>query len=122
MNKAVARSLLLALIAVAVPALSFGQITKFPHIILVIQENRSPDNFFQGLCVLPFGNSSSCSASPLDRNTTLLRAIGSTNLLQRVSLSRSPAISEWLTTCTTPTRHSYSCTTQARWTAPQRFI
>jgi phospholipase C len=41
-----------------------GQITSFKHVILVVQENRSPDNLFQGLCSAPFGTSRSCSSSP----------------------------------------------------------
>jgi phospholipase C len=39
-------------------------ITSFQHVIVVIQENRSPDNFFQGLCVPPFGGTNSCSSKP----------------------------------------------------------
>jgi phospholipase C len=34
--------------------------TSFQHIILVIQENRTPDNLFQGLCTTP----SACSTRP----------------------------------------------------------
>jgi phospholipase C len=41
-----------------------AQISSFQHIIVVVQENRSPDNLFQGLCTPPFGKSSSCSTSP----------------------------------------------------------
>src|SRR5271166_2823917 len=41
-----------------------AQISSFQHIIIVIQENRSPDNMFQGLCTSPFGNSNSCSTKP----------------------------------------------------------
>jgi phospholipase C len=44
--------------------LSQAQISSFKHIIVVIQENRSPDNLFQGLCSPPYGTSSSCSAAP----------------------------------------------------------
>src|ERR1022692_1007453 len=41
-----------------------AQISNFEHIIIVIQENRTPDNLFQGLCSAPFGKSSSCSTTP----------------------------------------------------------
>ena len=41
-----------------------AQISSFSHIILVVQENRTPDNLFQGLCTSPFGSSKSCSTSP----------------------------------------------------------
>jgi phospholipase C len=29
-----------------------------------VQENRTPDNLFQGLCAAPYGSATSCSASP----------------------------------------------------------
>jgi phospholipase C len=37
-----------------------AQILSFKHIILVIQENRTPDNLFQGLCTTP----TACSTQP----------------------------------------------------------
>lgn len=44
--------------------LAHAQISSFKHIIVVIQENRSPDNLFQGLCSAPYGTSGSCSTTP----------------------------------------------------------
>ncbi len=41
-----------------------AQISSFKHVIVVVQENRSPDNLFQGLCTSPFGTSNSCSSNP----------------------------------------------------------
>ena len=41
-----------------------AQISSFKHVIVIIQENRSPDNLFQGLCSSPFGTSKSCSITP----------------------------------------------------------
>ena len=41
-----------------------AQIARFEHVIIVFQENRTPDNLFQGLCAPPFGSSSSCSTRP----------------------------------------------------------
>jgi phospholipase C len=41
-----------------------GQVSNFKHIVFVIQENRTPDNFFQGLCNPPFGTATSCSTTP----------------------------------------------------------
>src|ERR1035438_6642562 len=41
-----------------------AQIPKFQHIIVIFQENRTPDNLFQGLCSAPFGSAASCSTSP----------------------------------------------------------
>jgi phospholipase C len=46
------------------PIFAHAQISSFQHVIVIVQENRTPDNLFQGLCVAPFGNSSSCSTSP----------------------------------------------------------
>jgi phospholipase C len=38
---------------------------NLPHVVIIFQENRTPDNLFQGLCLPPNGNSSSCnSANP----------------------------------------------------------
>ena len=55
------RNLLLILLlwlAQGVPA--WAQIGSFQHIVVIVQENRTPDNLFQALCVSPF----SCSTSP----------------------------------------------------------
>ncbi len=41
-----------------------AQISSFQHVIVIVQENRTPDNLFQGLCTSPFGSGSSCSTSP----------------------------------------------------------
>jgi phospholipase C len=44
--------------------LAHAQISSFTHVIVVIQENRTPDNLFYYLCSPPFGTSSSCSTTP----------------------------------------------------------
>jgi phospholipase C len=44
--------------------LAQAQISSFKHVIVIIQENRSPDNLFQGLCTTPFGKKTSCSTTP----------------------------------------------------------
>lgn len=41
-----------------------AQISSFKHVIVIFQENRTPDNLFQGLCHPPFGTSASCSTTP----------------------------------------------------------
>ncbi len=41
-----------------------AQAPHFQHVIVVVQENRTPDNLFQGLCMPPYGSSQSCSTSP----------------------------------------------------------
>ena len=43
----------LTLAALGLTAPASAQIASFQHIILVIQENRTPDNLFQGLCTTP---------------------------------------------------------------------
>ena len=45
-------------------AIAQAQISSFSHVIIVLQENRTPDNLFQGLCTAPFGQTKSCSTSP----------------------------------------------------------
>ena len=52
--------LMLAALALATPA--SAQISAFQHVIIVIQENRTPDNLFQGLC--PPTDPSACSIHP----------------------------------------------------------
>ena len=44
--------------------LAHAQISNFKHVIVIFQENRTPDNLFQGLCSPPFGTSGSCSTTP----------------------------------------------------------
>lgn len=52
------------LFALAHAVLLQAQITNFGHIIIIVQENRTPDNLFQGLCGAPFGTAASCSTAP----------------------------------------------------------
>jgi phospholipase C len=40
--------------------------TPFKHVVVIFQENRTPDNLFQGLCQPPFGDSHSCSTTPTE--------------------------------------------------------
>jgi phospholipase C len=44
--------------------LAHAHIASFKHVIVIVQENRTPDNLFQGLCRPPFGTSESCSTTP----------------------------------------------------------
>ncbi len=41
-----------------------AQISSFQHVVVIFQENRTPDNLFQGLCSPPFGSANSCSTNP----------------------------------------------------------
>ena len=60
MNKLI--PLTLAALGLATPA--SAQIAAFQHIIIVIQENRTPDNFFQGLCTPTAAKPTPCSTQP----------------------------------------------------------
>ena len=41
-----------------------AQISSFQHVVVIFQENRTPDNLFQGLCSAPYGSTASCSTTP----------------------------------------------------------
>jgi phospholipase C/sugar lactone lactonase YvrE len=43
---------------------SAGNVAQFNHVVIVDQENRTPDNLFQGLCSPPFGSAQTCSTTP----------------------------------------------------------
>ncbi len=59
MNIAV-RAAMLLLLAFAGCGVAVGQIPNFRHIVVMVQENRTPDNLFQGLCLPPYGTPSAC--------------------------------------------------------------
>ncbi len=56
-------SLIAVFVSLAVVPLN-AQLPHFKHILVLVQENRSPDNMFQGLCVPPYGDATSCSTKP----------------------------------------------------------
>ena len=59
--KVAPRSFLLTLlVSLAGSALASAQTLSFRHVVVIVQENRTPDNLFQALCVLP----EFCSAKP----------------------------------------------------------
>jgi phospholipase C len=41
-----------------------GQVSSFQHVVVIVQENRTPDNLFQGLCATPRGAVERCSTTP----------------------------------------------------------
>src|SRR5580698_5996314 len=41
-----------------------AQVSNFKHIVVIVQENRTPDNLFQGLCSKPYGSANLCSTTP----------------------------------------------------------
>ncbi|MGO9262902.1 MAG: alkaline phosphatase family protein [Bryobacteraceae bacterium] len=43
---------------------AFAQIPNFQHVVIIVQENRTPDNLFHGLCAAPYGSKTVCSTSP----------------------------------------------------------
>jgi phospholipase C len=71
----------LALAALGLSAPASAQISAFQHIILVIQENRTPDHLFQGLC--PPTNPSACSTHPSSQQYN----IQTTGWLDKTSLT-----------------------------------
>ncbi len=60
------------LVAHTLPLLSFlgisaayAQIPSFQHVIVVVQENRTPDNLFFALWTPPYGVAANCSVNPM---------------------------------------------------------
>jgi phospholipase C len=53
---------LLALLGLA--SIAYAQISSFQHIVVIVQENRTPDNLFQGLCATARGAVDRCSTAP----------------------------------------------------------
>jgi phospholipase C len=60
--KRIAKSLFLVCFSAIV---ADAQIANFKHVVVIVQENRTPDNLFQGLCTPPFGSAASCSTTPM---------------------------------------------------------
>jgi phospholipase C len=48
--------------------------TPFKHVVVIFQENRTPDNLFQGLCHPPFGHRHSCSTTPAEHQYNISTA------------------------------------------------
>jgi phospholipase C len=59
--KLTAKLLLLIWLAITT---AHAQIASFQHVIVIVQENRTPDNLFQGLCTPPYGATTLCSTTP----------------------------------------------------------
>jgi phospholipase C len=51
------------LLATIGSVLASAQISSFVHVVVLFQENRTPDNLFQGLCIPPYGSSSACGTN-----------------------------------------------------------
>jgi phospholipase C len=39
------------------------QAPQVQHVVIIFQENRTPDNLFQGLCIAPYGSPSACGTA-----------------------------------------------------------
>ncbi len=74
---------LLTLVSLATVA-AYAQISNFRHVVIIYQENRSPDNLFQGLC----GTNRSLCPSPYD-----LQNWGIDNQGHKVELTQAPLLS-----------------------------
>jgi phospholipase C len=77
------RILLTCLLLICFGTIAQAQISNFKHVVIIVQENRTPDNLFQGLCSAPFGSDTSCSANP----TSSQYNIQTTNWLDKTSSS-----------------------------------
>lgn len=51
----------LPLLLALAPLAAQAQIFNFKHVVVIFQENRTPDNLFQGLCAAPYG---ACAVPP----------------------------------------------------------
>jgi len=74
------------LLAVVGPALVHAQISSFPHVVIVVQENRTPDNLFQGLC----GANGSLCPNPYD-----LQNYGYDKKGNQIFLTQEPLAHTW---------------------------
>jgi phospholipase C len=75
----IARGLLLLVCLITMVA--HAQISNFQHVVIIYQENRTPDNLFQGLC----GTNRSLCPSPYD-----LQNFGTDNTGQMIHLTQVP--------------------------------
>jgi phospholipase C len=55
------------------------------HVVIIFQENRTPDNLFQGLCLAPNGTNASCSTNPSSSQYDIATS-GITSTGQTISL------------------------------------
>ncbi|MBA3914716.1 MAG: hypothetical protein H0X25_12910 [Acidobacteriales bacterium] len=56
------------------PGSAHAQISSFKHVVLIIQENRTPDNLFYALCLPPYGSQKSCSTAPTSKQYNIQTA------------------------------------------------
>jgi phospholipase C len=63
------------------------KLSNFEHIVLIVQENRTPDDLFQGLCLPPFGSPSACGTGA---NQYDIQSFGFDKHGNRIALSPVP--------------------------------
>jgi uncharacterized repeat protein (TIGR01451 family) len=49
---------------------------KIQHVVIIFQENRTPDNLFQGLCIPPYGSASACVPGTTQNNQYNIQSYG----------------------------------------------
>lgn len=79
--KSIAKTFALLALAATGPVMIQAQISNFQHIVIIFQENRTPDNLFQGLC----GQNRSQCPAPYD-----VRNYGKDNMGHMVQLTKVP--------------------------------
>ena len=79
--KSIAKTFVLLALTATGPVLIRAQISNFQHIVIIFQENRTPDNLFQGLC----GQNRSQCPTPYD-----VRNYGFDNKGHKVQLMKVP--------------------------------
>jgi len=71
-------------------SLSVGQIT---HVVIIVQENRTPDNLFQGLCT--FAGSPGCDPTGTNQSQYNIASKGKTSTGQTVPLTPVPLVTNY---------------------------
>ncbi len=61
------------------------------HVVIIFQENRTPDNLFQGLCIPPYGSASACGTGPSQYDLQSYGYVGS----QQVTLTPVPLVTTY---------------------------
>jgi len=75
------------LVAAILSISASAQVSSFSHIVVIVQENRTPDNLFQGLCIPPYGSSSACGTGAGQYD---IQSFGFDNKGNQISLNEVP--------------------------------
>ncbi len=66
------------------------------HVVIIFQENRTPDNLFQGLCIAPYGSAGACSTTPSSSQYDIqnfgINSLGQTIPLSPIDLGDSGSV------------------------------